>query len=121
MDGLWSGPAPEQDVDADAKIDQGDEAEPLIDGAIFRLENDLDVELGGAVEIDRLGDRAGDGVGGVGPDAAAKHLPGEGGDAGGRLVVDTDEDIAGAYAGAMAWGDRWNALSPEAGGCLNPP
>ncbi|WP_433983182.1 hypothetical protein [Tunturiibacter empetritectus] len=57
----------------------------------------------------------------MGPDAAAKHLPGERGDAWGWLVVDTDEDVAGAYAGAMAWGERWNPLSPEAGDRLDPP
>src|ERR1700722_17616882 len=49
MDGLWCGPAAEENVDADTKIDQGDEAKTLIDGAVFGFENDLNVEPGGAI------------------------------------------------------------------------
>ena len=43
MDRLWRGPAAEEDVDANTKVDKGDEAKTLIDGAVFGLENDLNV------------------------------------------------------------------------------
>ena len=121
VDGLWSGPAAEQDIDADAEIDQRDESKPLIDGAVFGFENYLDVQLSCAMQIDRLRNRAKDRVSGMGPDAAAKHLPGERGNTRGRLVVNADENVAGTYAGPMARGDRWNTFGPEPGGRLDPP
>lgn len=49
MNGLWGGPAAEENVDADAKVDQRDEAKTLIDGAVFGFENDLNVEPCGAI------------------------------------------------------------------------
>ncbi len=121
MDGLWGRPAPEENVDADAEVDEGDEAQALIDGAVFGLEDDLDVKLGCAVEIDGLRDGTEDRVVGVGPDAAAKHLANQGGDARGGLVIDADEDVAGSNAGSMAGRVCGDALGTEAAGCFDPP
>ena len=121
MDGLGGGPAPEQNVDANAQVNEGNEAKTLIDGAIFGFENDLDVKLGGAVEVDRLGNRTKDRVSRVCPDAAAKHLPRERGDAGSRLFVNGDEYIPRANTGAVAGREGWNSLGPETGGGLDPP
>ena len=114
MDGFWGCPAPEENVDADAEIDEGDESQALVDGTVFGLEDYLDVELGCAVQVDRLGDRPKDRVVGMGPDAAAEHLAHQWGDAGCWLVVDADEDVTGSDAGSMAGGAGGNALGAEA-------
>ncbi len=45
--GFGGGPAAEEDVQADAEVDQGDEAEAVVDGAVGGVEVDLDGEAGG--------------------------------------------------------------------------
>ena len=57
----------------------------------------------------------------MGPDTAAKHLADQRGDARGRLVVNTDEDVAGSDARAMTRREYGNALCPESGGGFDPP
>src|ERR1700761_1562941 len=47
-------PSPEEHVDAYAQIDEGDEAETLVDGAVRRFEDDLDVEARRVLEIARI-------------------------------------------------------------------
>ena len=121
MNGFRGRPASEEDVDADAEVDEGDESEAQVDGAVFRFENDLNVELAGTVEVYRLGDWAKDRVVGVGPDAAAEHLAHQWGDAWGGLVVDADEDVAGSDAGSVAGGGCRDALRTEAAGGFDPP
>lgn len=57
----------------------------------------------------------------MGPDTATKHLPDQRGDAWGRLVVNTDEDVAGSDTSAVAWGEYRNALCAESPGGFDPP
>ena len=102
MGGFGGGPAAEEDVEADAEVDQRDEAQALVNRAVVGLQDDLDVEFGCAVEVDGLGNWPKDRVGRVRPDAAAKHLAHQWSDAGCRLVVDADEDVTGSDAGSMA-------------------
>ena len=42
MGGAGRSPAPEEDVEADPQIDQGDEPETLVETAVGGLENDRD-------------------------------------------------------------------------------
>jgi len=57
----------------------------------------------------------------VSPDAAAKHLSDQRGDAWRRLIVNTDEDVAGSDSGAMARGEYRNSLCTEPGCSFDPP
>ncbi len=116
-------PAPEENVDSDAEVDQSDEAQTLVDGAVCGLEDDLYVEFGGAL-LDRTYGLSGlkDRIGGVGPDAAAEGLADEGSQPVGWPVVDAYEDVAFAYSGALTGRVGGNTARPvDPPWSFNPP
>ena len=82
MDRLGSRPAPEEDVDSDTEIDKRDEPEALIDGTVFGLEDDLDIETWLRLEVGGVRNGPKDGVGCMGPDAAAEHFADQRGETG---------------------------------------
>ncbi len=120
MEGLRGRPAAEEDVEADGEIDQRDDALNLVDAAVGGLENDLNVELGDALEVVLARQGPEDGVGGVGPDAVVIDDVLEGRDARGGVVVDGDEDVSLADAGALAGGVGGDAGGAEAVLGLDP-
>ena len=119
--GFGRGPASEEDVDSDTEVDERDKAQTLVDGAIRGLEDDLNIETCGILQVVHVRSGAEDGVGCVCPDAAVEHLADEGGQARGGVVVDAEEDVAGANARAVARGVERDALCLKAAGGLDPP
>ena len=102
--GVGGGPASEQDVETDAKIDQRDEAEALVDAAILHVEDDGDIGQADAVAHEGVVDGV---VGAGSPDFAGQVSADRC-----RLFVSGDEQIAGLDAGTFAGAVGWDALQP---------
>src|SRR6185437_4979446 len=101
MRGFRCSPAAKQDIESKRQIDQRDESQPLIDGAVRRDEDDLDVEPGCALEIRGVCEGTQDGVRGMCPDAAVEHLLDERGEPEGGAIVDCYKDVAGSNTGPV--------------------
>ena len=101
--GMGGGPASQQHIEADAEIDQSDEAETLVDAAVLHVEDDRNIGQADAVAHQGVVD------GVVGP--GAPDFTGQVRAYGGRLVVGCDEQIAGLDAGSLAGAVGWDALS----------
>ena len=119
--GFGCGPAAEEDVEADAEVDEGDEAEAVVDGTVGGLEDNFDGELWRAGSEGAGVGGSGDGVGGLAEDAVAKDLALIGGDTGGEAVIDGLKDVSGADSGALAGGVGGDLGGAEAAGGFSPP
>src|SRR5208283_516052 len=89
---LGRSPAPEQNVDADAEIDQRDEPQPRVERAIGGYEND------GSVEWYTLPNQR---ILGFGPDANAIELLLQAADIGDVPVIERDHAVARLDAGLL--------------------
>jgi len=121
VDGFRCGPAPEQDIDPDAKVDESDKPQSLIDGPVLRLQNHLDIESCRAVQIDRLRHGPEDGIGRMRPDSAVKHLATQRGNAWGRAIVHTDKNVAGPDSCTVPRRTRRHPFRFQAAVGLDPP
>ena len=120
--GFRGGPATEQDVQADEQVDNGDEAQAVVDGFIRGLEDDaLDFESRYAGGHVTFVERAEDGVVGLAENAVVEDAPFEPGQAGDRAVIDGLEEIADADAGLTARGVCRDVLGAKTGGRFHPP
>ena len=104
--GMWGGPAPQKYIEADAEIDQGDEAEPLMDAAVLHVEDDGDIGQADTIALEAVVDGV---VGSGAPDFAGEVSADQS-----RLVAGGDEKIAWFDAGALAGTIGGNPLSFEA-------
>ncbi len=111
--GVGRGPASEEDVEADAEIDQGDEAKPLIDAAILEVEDDGDIRDAETMTDESV-------VNGV-VGAGVPHLPREKRESRGGNVVGFEEEVAGFYAGTFARAIGGDALGLKTTVGFDPP
>src|SRR5580700_3730671 len=87
--GSGSSPAAQQDVEADAQIDQSNQPQPVVEGALRRNQDDA------GIKWDRLPEQ---GIGGLGPDAVTVELALESRNILDFLPVDGKELVAGLNA-----------------------
>src|ERR1700750_1465842 len=121
MDRFRRCPSPEQHVNPNTQVDQGDKPQILIEGTVFGLQNYLDIQGGSAVQIDRLRNRPANGIVRMRPDAAAKHLTPQRGNARSRLLIDAQQNVSRSYSCTMSGGSQWNPFPLQAAIRFTPP
>ena len=112
MRGSGSGPAAQKDIKANAKIDERNQPQPVVERTFRRNQNDA------GIEWDRLPEQ---GIGCFGPDTVSVELALEAGNILDFLPVDGNQLIARLDATLGARSIRIDAIGREPPGVLDPP
>ncbi len=110
--GAGSGPAAQQDVEADAEIDERNQPQPVVERTLRGNQNDA------GIERDRLPEQ---GIRGFRPDAGAVELALQSRHILDILPVDGNQLVAGFNAASCPWSVGIDPVGSEVPALLDPP